>query len=158
MTNTALQTPRLGNNGYLYRNTGTYGTPTWTVMTNVKDVKVPHSFAEDDVSARITGGFEAAVLTLNKVSLSFTMFEDDGVDITAIRTAYFAKSVIEFLVINGPTTDTAARGVRMFGQIKKFDESQDNTKANTREVEIGLTWPSTDAVTAGAGSAAPFPS
>lgn len=153
---TALNTPRLGKNSKLYRNTGSYGTPTWTIFSNVKDLKLPQGFAEDDVSARITGGFEAVVATLQKVGLSFTMFDDDGTDITAARTAFYAESAVEFAIMNGPMDDDASRGVRGFFQFTKFDEGQGNDKAVSRDCELKLTWPSAAAVAAGDGSAQPI--
>ena len=150
---TGIVTPRLGKNSVLYRNTGSYASPTIATVRNVKDLKVPNSLGEDDVSARITGGFEAMVTTLFKVGISWTMFADDGADITAIRTAYYAQSVVEFFVMNGALTDTNARGLRITCLIKKFEESQGNDKAVTYDVEVGPTWP--DTTTVGTPTAAP---
>ena len=147
---TTWSAPRLGKNSTIYRNTGSWGTPSLATLRNCKDVKVPQSYQEDDVTARITGGVEAMVTTLQKYGVSWQMFDDDGPDITAIRTAYYAQSVIEFFVFNGLATDAAAHGVRMTCQVKKFDIDQSNPKANTYDVEIGITWPDP---TSSAGSA-----
>ena len=138
---TALATPRLGKDSKLYINNGTYASPSLTEFKNCKGLKAPNSMGEDDVSSRITGGIEAVVMTLQKLGLTFQMHDDDGVDITAIRTAYNSRSVVEFFVMNGAVTSSAARGVRMTCQVAKFDQSQDNDKANVFDVEIKPTWP-----------------
>lgn len=146
-------TPRLGKNAKFYRNTATYASPSLSLMTNVKDLKVPQSWGEDDVSARITGGFEAMVTTLLKLSLSFTIFDDDGADIVALRSAFYGQTPVEFFVMNDVVTNTAARGLRMTMLVKKFDLQQGNDKANSYDVEMGITWP--DFTSAGTPSAAP---
>jgi hypothetical protein len=149
---TAIATPRLGKNSKLYRNTGTWATPALATLNNCKGVKIPMSYGEDDVSARITNGVEAIVTTLLKYGLQFEMFGDDGPDWVAIRTAFFAQTPVEMFIFNGLATDITCKGVRITMTVVKFEESQENDKANHYDVELKPTWPDPTS-TAGTASA-----
>ena len=77
---------RLGLNAKLYRNTGSYASPTWDEIGNVKDVTLNLESAEADVTVRANNGWRATVPTLKEASVEFEMVwdtEDD--DFTAIR-------------------------------------------------------------------------
>jgi len=47
---------RLGLDARLYRNTGSYASPTWNFVQNVKDLTLNLEVGEADVSTRGTGG------------------------------------------------------------------------------------------------------
>jgi len=64
---------RLGLDAKLYRNTGTYDTPTWVEMTNVKDLTLNLESGEADVTTRANNGWRATVATLKDGSIEFEM-------------------------------------------------------------------------------------
>lgn len=151
---TVRTSPRLGKDSCIYRNTGTYAAPVLALLKNAKGVKLPNSKATDDVTSRMTGGFEASVNTITKLGVSWKMFDDDGADITAVRTAFNTDAVVELFVLNGAADDAASKGWRMTGQFSKFEEDQDETKANVFDVEFKPGWP--DPANAGTPSCAPI--
>lgn len=89
----------LGKNCKLYRNTGTWGSPTWVEVENVKDLTLNLAYQEADVSTRAGGGVSRAEPTLLDVSLEFDQVRDtDDADQTAILTAFFAGTLIDMAV------------------------------------------------------------
>ena len=64
-------TIKLGMEAKLYRNTGTYATPTWVEMLNVKDLTLNLEASEADVTTRGNAGWRAtiAALTVSGISL-----------------------------------------------------------------------------------------
>ena len=67
---------RLGLDAKLYRNTGTYATPVWAEITNVKDLTLNLEKGEADVTTRANLGWRALVGTLKEASLEFQMVWD----------------------------------------------------------------------------------
>ena len=55
---------RLGMDAKLYRNSGSFGSPIWTEVTNVKDLTLNLEKGEADVTTRANGGWRATVGTL----------------------------------------------------------------------------------------------
>lgn len=124
-------TVRLGLNAKLYRNTGSYGTPTWTEIEAVKDLSLADAMTEADVTARKHGGYRAMVAALREVGIEFDMPNIVAdVDLLALRTAYNARSTIEFAVMDDAIATSGAHGVRFSGQIfqrnrdEKLEEAQ----------------------------------
>ena len=60
---------RLGLKAKLYRNTGSYGSPTWNEVKNVKDVTLTIEKGEADVSTRGNDGWRALIGTLKSASI-----------------------------------------------------------------------------------------
>ena len=62
---------RLGMDAKLYRNAGSFGSPIWTEVTNVKDLTLNLEKGEADVTTRANGGWRATVGTLKDASIDF---------------------------------------------------------------------------------------
>ena len=72
---------KLGMNGKLYRNTGTYEAPAWEEIANAKDVTLSLETGEADVTTRANNGWKASKATLKDGSVEFEMVwdtEDEG--------------------------------------------------------------------------------
>ena len=122
--------------GKLYRNTATYGSPSLTEVKNVRNLKQPNGWGKDDVTTRADGGVKTEATVLREYSASWGMLADGGTDVVAIKTAFDAGTPVEFFVMDGPVTNTASRGYRVYASIDKMDLDQDNAKKQAFDVEI----------------------
>lgn len=124
-------------NAKLYRNTGTYGTPVWDLVPNVKDVSVPWDFNEVDVSRRAGGGFAESEPALTKISVDFDMIEDTAdTDFTTFRDAAIAKTSIGMLVLNGLQATAGSCGLR--AEMKFFKMGQGQKLDDAMRVEFSM--------------------
>ena len=88
---------KLGLDCVLHRNTGSYGTPVWNDVPNVKDLTLSMEKSEADVTTRASGGWRWTIGTLKDGTIEFQMVADStDDDFTAIQSAFFANTPIEF--------------------------------------------------------------
>lgn len=118
----------LGVNGRTYRNTGTYGSPTWTEIKNVKDLGLNIEHEEYDASTREGGGWEGIVSALIRASIEYQMrYDTTDANWIAIRDAALSigdANVIEFAIMDGPIGTTGSQGLRASFSILKFPRSE----------------------------------
>lgn len=128
-------TTRIGLNAKLYRNTGSYGSPTWTEIVNVRDLSMDIDLDESDGSIRGGGGFAYSEPTLMKIAVNFNMNHDtsdtNGWD--ALQTAAFARSAVEFLILDRATA-AAAEGIRASMKLYKFSKGEPLAGIQTTDV------------------------
>lgn len=112
----------------VYRNTGTYVSPTWTLMRNIKDLSGPDSKTEGDASIR--GSFIAMKEpTLQEVSFEFDMVHDPAdLDFLAVEGAYEGNTTIELAMADGPIATPGTRYRRY--TLKVFDWSRGENLAD----------------------------
>lgn len=111
---------RLGFKGKIYRNTASFGSPTWDEVTPVGDVTVTLTMDEAEATTREGAGVKQFEPTLDMREVSFKLREDETVtDYTALETAYFARSLVDVMVLTGPSDENGVRGIR--GEMKVFD-------------------------------------
>jgi hypothetical protein len=116
---------KLGMDAKLYRNTGSYATPVWNEVTNVKDVTLNLEAGEADVTTRGNGGWRANIATLKDAGLEFEMVWDTADDdFTAVRTAFLSNGSVEFAVLDGDITTTGSQGLRATMAITNFSRSE----------------------------------
>ena len=116
---------KLGMDAKLYRNTGSYETPTWDEVTNVKDVTLNLEAGEADVTTRGNAGWRANIATLKDASLEFEMVWDTADDdFTAIRQAFLSNGSVEFAVLDGDVETTGSQGLRATMAITNFSRSE----------------------------------
>ena len=92
MVPTATGGFKAGIAGVAYRNTGTYGSPTWTAAPIVADVQFALPWDFGDGSSRVTRA---------------KLYGKTQVDASVSPTA-----VLDMLILDGPVTKEGARGVR----------------------------------------------
>ena len=131
----------LSENAVLYYNAGTYAAPTWTEITNCKDVTLGLEGSEVDVSTRAGNGWTESVQGLLTASIDFNMLWDrgstDGAFI-AISAAFFAKTSVEMLVLDGPydATDGDSQGLRAICMVATFNRNETLGEALTVDVSL----------------------
>lgn len=98
--------------GVVYRNTGTYGSPTWTSVSLVKDAipNTPWDMAEASIRASRVKLYAA---TQQDFDLTMNVLDNDlDTGVQAFKAAANAATPLDLLVMDGPITDEGARGVR----------------------------------------------
>lgn len=116
---------KLGMQAKLYRNSGSYGTPTWVEVGNVKDLTLNLEAGEADVTTRSNSGWRATVATLKDGSIEFEMVWDttDG-NFTAIQQAFFNNTPVEFAIMDGAIATAGSQGLRATMSITNFSRSE----------------------------------
>jgi hypothetical protein len=115
----------LGKDAKLYRNTGSYGSPAWNEIPNVKDLSLPFELGEADVSTRGYGSWKARIGTLGDLELTFdTVYDPTDADVTALRDAFFARTIIGMAIMDGDITVSTTKGFRADMQVFGFEQSQ----------------------------------
>lgn len=132
---------KLGMQAKLYRNTGTYTTPTWVLIPNVKDLTLNLESGEADVTTRANSGWRASVATLKDASVEFEMVWDtEDTNFTAIRQAYFSNSSIEMAIMDGAIDSSGSQGLRATFSITKFTRNEPLEEAITVSVTAKPTY------------------
>jgi hypothetical protein len=124
----------------LYRATGS---PAWNLIDNVRDLTGPDSFSEADVSCRAVG-IKLTEPALRDISFEWEMvYDETDTDFTTLRTAYAAKTLVEFALADGliGTAGTTGSGgvagskyIRVECKIFKFERNEALEGANLYSV------------------------
>lgn len=134
----------LGLNAKLYRNTGTYETPTWTEITNVKDVTLNLEKGEADATTRGSSGWRQTVATLKDASVEFEMVWDPSDQgFQAIKDSFFNDTAIDIAVMDGPIPPGAgetSQGLRAEWTVTKFSRNEPLEEVLTVSVTIKPTY------------------
>lgn len=122
--------------GVIYRNSGTYASPTLVQMLNLRTVDTPDRKVEDEVTVRKSAGFKWTTSAGREIELNFQMLNVKGdADVTALRTAYEASTPIEFFIVDYELSDDTARGVRAFCEIMEFTLKGEDKKSQYFDVK-----------------------
>lgn len=132
---------KLGLDGKTYRNTGTYATPIWNEVKNIKDLKLPIEKGSADVTTRLNNGWGADKATLKRASIDFQMVDDPlDDDIIALTTAFFAGTTVEFAILDGDIVTAGTQGLRATMDIFKFERTEGLEEAMMFDVTIKPTF------------------
>lgn len=138
---TATTAPVMGFNGKAYYNANTYASPTWTLIANIGDIKVTNEANEAQVDIRSGAGFSYFFAGMIKLGYEFTsIFDLSDTAIAALRTAYYARSSVEFLFMDQAYNATGATGLRIACQVFKFARNEDLNKPMTYEIAVKPTY------------------
>jgi predicted secreted protein len=116
---------KLGMEAKLYRNSGSFATPVWSELENVKDLTLNLEAGEADVTTRGNGGWRATIATLKDGSIEFDMVWDTAdANFTSIKDAFFNGTAVEFAVMDGAIATTGSQGLRASMSITGFSRSE----------------------------------
>ena len=133
----------LGQDAKLYRNAGTYASPTWDLIGNVKDLTFNMEKATADVTTRGNNGWRAEVATLKTASIEFQMvWEPGGTDFGAIKDSFLNNTTIEMLVLDGLVATTGSQGLRAEMMVEKFSRNEPLEEAIMVDVSMKPTFSS----------------
>lgn len=137
----ATTAPVMGFNGKAYYNTGSYGTPTWTLINNIGDLKVTNEATESEVDIRSGGGFTYFFAGQIKLGYEWNSIYDlSDTAIAALRTAYYARTPTEFAFMDQAIATTGATGLRQTCQVFKFARTEELNKPMMYEISIKPTY------------------
>jgi hypothetical protein len=132
---------KLGMEARLYRNTGDYTTPAWTLIPNVKDLTLNLETAEADVTTRANAGWRATIATLKDGSIEFQMvFNSDDTSFTALRDAYLNSTPVEVAVMDGDIATTGSEGLRASCSVTNFARNEALEEAISFSVTLKPTY------------------
>lgn len=132
---------KLGMEAKLYRNTGSYESPVWAEIENVKDLALNLEAGEADVTTRANDGWRATIATLKDASVEFGMVWDtEDADFSAIQDAYFDGTSIEFAVMDGDIETEGSEGLRATMAVTGFSRDEPLEEAITVTVTIKPTY------------------
>lgn len=127
----------LAEDAKLYYNTGTYGTPTWTEITNVKDLTLSLEKDEIDLTTRGSNGFKEFADGLIDASVEFGLLWDTSdAAFTALQDAFFNKTSEELLILDGSSATSGNQGLRATMMVKSFSRSESLGEALMVEVSV----------------------
>lgn len=132
---------KLGLNGKLYRNTGTFAAPVLNEVPNVKDLALDLDKDEDDVSRRGSGGWEETVGTMKKASVEFGfVWDPDDDDYLTFRNSYLLGNAVDCYVLDGDSSVAGAQGLRASFEVMKFPRSEELRKVMSGTVSMKPTY------------------
>jgi len=116
---------------------GIGGTPTWTELTNVKNVTVNLQKGEADVTTRGNNGWKASVGTLKEGSIEFEMVWDtEDAGFAALQAAYFGDTAIGIAAMDGDITEAGRRG--LWADMAVIDFSREEPLEEALSVKVTL--------------------
>lgn len=128
--------PKLGINSKVYRNSGTYGSPTWDEVTCVSDLAVNAAWDEADGSSR-AGRVKQMSKTLMGLEITGkALVSDAGADYLALWAAIHSDTPLDLMVLNGANDANGVRGYR--ADFHVFSGSEDQAMANQLYLDFVL--------------------
>lgn len=115
---------KLGIKAVIYRNTGSYGSPSWAAMNSVRDVTVTAPF---DMVEAITRSSRVKLYAKTLMDLGVQLMvrkDDNSTDAVAILAAAMNDTVFDCLVLDGPLATEGSTGFRSHFIINLASESQ----------------------------------
>jgi len=107
-------TPNTGGNMKLYRNTGTYASPTWVLVSEIGDVTLSdltRNLAALKRRAKIMVKSLAALIA--EMALEFRLIHGlDATTFTLLITDFFAGTVKEWAIMDGLIATPTSQGLR----------------------------------------------
>ena len=126
-----------GYTAKLYRNSGSYASPTWVEVENIIDLNFPHNFERLEAFTRGSGGVMEAEPGAMNLAFTFKIRSDESdTDFTALETAYEGRSLIDFMILDGSSSTNGSRGYRYEGKIFSFGEDQALGNILYRDVSV----------------------
>lgn len=115
----------LGLNCHIFRNTGTYGSPTWVAYDNVEDVKLSIDADEADATTRAGGGFGASEPAILNASVDFTSIWDHAdTGQQLFVTAFTGKTSMDLAVMDGASSGAGSQGLRALFKVFKMERGE----------------------------------
>jgi len=144
---------KIGIKGKAYRNTGTYGSPTWSEITILGDVQINSDWNTANATTRASRIEVEVPTTLNLGWTAKVRNDDDDTNFIALLAAYHGPTAVDFLVLDGANDVVSSQGYRGYFYIKKFGVDQGLQSAQFFDAEFipdsAIQVPKTAAVGAG---------
>lgn len=115
---------KIGLDCKFYRNTGSYGSPTWNEITHARDVTANVEPGDADLSIR-SSDWKIHRPTLKDLSFEFEMLYDPTIDdFTVLQAACFNRTPVDLWAADGDSATTGSQGIRAVCYIYGFSRSE----------------------------------
>jgi hypothetical protein len=135
---------RLGLDAKLYLDDeASYASPTWSEVTNCKDLTLTLEKNDADVTVRGNNGWRAIVGVLKDATIEFTMVWDtDDLNFQTIKDAFLASTntPINVAVMDGDITTSGSEGLRALCIVTNFTRNEPLEEAITVDVSLRPTY------------------
>lgn len=134
--------PKTGHSMKLYRNTGTVAVPVWTEVAEVGDVSLDDLVRGVAELKRRGNQYTKALASLIQLaSITFRMHSGLAATVyTAIRTAFFAGTVEEYLIFDGAVATSGNQGFRMPALVTDFPWNQPLEDVAGHDIKVSLAY------------------
>lgn len=107
-----------------YRNSATYGSPTWALVNPVIEVTINFGLSTIDASNR-DSTYRLNLPALKEISVDIQMHKDKAdADFAALETAAQTNATIDMLILDGAQNSADSDGWRIQGFFSSWNESQ----------------------------------
>lgn len=146
----------LGINSKFYLNPGSFGSPTWGVVNGISDLQYDPKWDEGSGTTRVSPVKMYAPTQLD-IPISGQHLCDDSTNYTTLEAAFYARTVIDVMVLNGSNTTNGTTGVRFNSYLFEWTVNQGLDQVEYRKFTIkpaidGTNLPKTVAVSGGAAA------
>ena len=108
-----------------YRNTGTYGSPTWTAINLIRDTNTPTPWDLQDASVRAT---RVKLYHPTQIDFNASMViraDDADAGYNALADAAISGTAMDLLMLDGPITTEGVRGIRAHFHVSNNNDPQE---------------------------------
>lgn len=126
----------LGKDCITYRNTGTWASPTWVAITNIKDLTLGVEKATADASTRASAWRKIMTGLLDGTIDWQMVWDTSDAGFTAIKDAFFDGTTIELLILDGAYTVAGSQGLRADFEVTTFTRNEPLEEAVTVDVSV----------------------
>lgn len=130
--------PSVGGNFKLYRNTGTYASPTWSIVAEISDVAVSELTRNIAELKRRSSDFIVGLpAKIQMISVDIKMIHGiDATNFAAFKDAFFNATVIELAILDGIITTTGTQGLRLGMLVEQFPWGQPLEEVSDHDVVV----------------------
>lgn len=127
---------KTGGDCKLYINTGSWASPTWTEVTNVRDLTMSLSKTLADASRRVSA-WKQYVSGQKDTRITFQMvWDDEDTNFQLFLDAYNNDTTVECLVISGAYNVAGTEGLRAVFEIANCQRNEPLDDVVTAEIEL----------------------
>ena len=127
---------QIGLDMKLYRNTGSFAIPVWTLIDNVRDLSATDTRSEAEVSRRASA-FKQFEPAQRDFSAEWEMVYDGAdANFTALRNAHRDSTLIEFAFADGLIATVGTIFLRIECKVFEFSRSEPLDDANIYSVAV----------------------
>lgn len=108
----------------LFRASGNFGTPTWADVDLLGDATVNLIYDEEDTPERGKAAKTSEPTLLGIEVTGMIRNDDNGVAFAAFDAAFFGKTLVDVVCLDGGSTTNGSTGVRLEGKLSEWSEDQ----------------------------------
>lgn len=127
----------LGSAAKMYRNTGSYGVPTWNECDQVRGLAVSMSGDKFDARRRVSALYHQYAITGLDISVSWQQLWDlSDADMMVFHAAFLAGTEVDTIFLDGSVSSGTHQGLRIHSVFSKFDQGQGEDALLTADCEV----------------------